>query len=226
VTWTSRAVLTWGAGWAVAAVMLPLSALLIGFSSPAAFVIAALVVGTPLVGVPIYITARATGARYAAVEAVVWVVLLAAIVLIVVRATVSFETINAVTTEDIRRRQHGGTWPYPPELVWGLRGAATFCILAGLGSMLLNGGPHHLWGRLWRAPLFGAAAGLSLAAAAILFTLAGPFIWRLFPLLTLGGSPALRLFPIELVGVAAAAFPAGCLAGAGILAARRALLNA
>jgi hypothetical protein len=53
-------------------------ALLIGFSSPAAFAIAALVVGTPLVGVPIYITARATAARYAAVEVVVRLVLLAA----------------------------------------------------------------------------------------------------------------------------------------------------
>jgi hypothetical protein len=196
---------------------------LIDPSSPAAVFAAALIVGAPLVGAPIYVTARGTGARRPGVEAALWVVLLGTIVVVFVRATMSFEPINAVTTEDIRRRQHGGTWPYPPELVWGLRGAVAFCTLAGLSSTLLNGGTRHVFGRLWRAVLFSTGVAISLGAAALLFALAGPPVWRLFPLRTLGGSGVWGLIPIEMVGVATAAFLPGCLAGAGILAARRVL---
>jgi hypothetical protein len=208
-------VLGWGVGWAVASVLLPVSAHLVDWSSSAAVFAAAIVVGTPLLGVPIYVTARQTGARYPAVEATLWVLLLAVIVAVVARAVIPpFEPVNAVTTQDMRRRQQVD-WHYPPELVWGLRGAAAFCLLAAWSAVLVNGRSHggasHLFGRLWRAVLFSVGIAISLGIAALCFVLAGPLIWR--------------LIPFDVLNVASAAFLAGCLAGGGILAARRICLH-
>lgn len=214
------ALMAWGSGWAAASILLPLSARAVGPSSTAAVYAAALVVGTALVGWPIYATARGANARYPAIEAPVWVALLAAMVTGYVRATMSFEPINAVTTEDIRRGQHGGTWPYPPELIWGLRTAGAFCPLAALSSTLVNGG-HGLFGRVWRAALLSVGIAACLGAAVLIFVLAGPFIWRLFSAYSVGAPDMWRAMPIEIVGVAASAFLSGCVAGAGIIPLRR-----
>ena len=75
---------------------------------------AALLVGGLLFGLPIYVTGRQAGVRSPAVEAVLWISLLAVVAVAFALATrPAFGAVNAVTTEDIRRRQQGGTWPYP-----------------------------------------------------------------------------------------------------------------
>jgi hypothetical protein len=216
------ALVAWGGGWAAASILLPLSARAVGPSSTAAVFAAAFVVGTALVGWPIYTTARGTIARYPVVEATLWVLLLAAMATMFVRATMSFEPVNAVTTEDIRRGQHGGTWPYPPELIWGLRAAGAYCVLVAVSTSLLTGA-HGLLGRLWRAALLSVGIAVSLGAAVLIFVLAGPLVWRLFPLYRVGAPDVWRVVPLEIVGVAAAAFLAGCVAGAGIIPLRRLL---
>jgi hypothetical protein len=205
VIWPWLTLAAWGGGWAVASLLLPLSARLIEPASALAVFAAALVVGAALVGWPNFATARGASARYPAIEAAVWVLLLAATVTIVVSAMTSFDPINAVTTEDIRARRHGGTWPYPPELVLGLRDVAAFCLLAGLGTSLLNGGARGLLGRLVRAACLGIGIAAAFGAAILFFVLAGPFVWRLFPI----------------VGIAAAGFLSGCVAGAGMIPLRR-----
>jgi hypothetical protein len=219
------AVVTWGGGWAVASVLLPFAAHLADVSSPPSVVAAALLVGAPLLGAPVYVTARGTGARRPGVEAIVWVVLLAVTVAVVVGATMSFGPVNAVTTEDIRRGQQGGTSPYPPELVWGLGGGVAFCALAGLGSMVLNAATSDPFGIAWRAVVFSAAVASSLALAALLFALGGPLVWRLAAVYRVGYSAVWRLIPVELVGVAVPAFLSGCVAGVVIHSVRHALRN-
>ncbi len=223
--WPLLAVATWGGGWAVASVLLPFAAHLADVSSPASVLAAAVVVAAPLLGAPIYVTARGTGGRRPGVEAILWVVLLAVTVVVVVRATMSFDPVNAVTTEDIRRGQQGGTWPYPAELVWGLGGSVAFCALAGFGSMVLNGSARNPFGIVWRAVVFSAALASALGVAALLFALGGPLVWRLVPVYTLGEPTVSRVIPIELVGVAVAAFLPGCVAGVVIHSVRHVLRN-
>jgi hypothetical protein len=216
------ALVAWGAGWAAASILLPLSARGVDPSSTAVVFAAAFVVGTALVGWPIYTTARGANARYPVAEATLWVLLLAAMAVIFVRATMSFEPINAVTTEEIRMGQHGSTWPYPPELIWGLRTVGAYCALVALSTSLLNGA-HGLLGRLWRAALLSVGIAVCLGAAVLIFVLAGPFLWRLFPAYSVGASDIWRLIPMEIVGFAAAAFVSGCVAGAGMIPLRRLL---
>ena len=102
MTWPWTALLAWGGGWATASVLLPVSAYLVDPSSPAAVFAAALVVGTPLLGAPIYVTARGTGARYPGVEATLWVVLLATIVVIFVRKAKSASSKRPVRSTSFR----------------------------------------------------------------------------------------------------------------------------
>jgi hypothetical protein len=171
---------------------------------------AALLLGGLLLGLPIYVTGRRAGVKFPAAEAVIWTSLLAvAVVVFVLTTRPAFGAVNAVTTEDIRR--HGGTWPYPLELVWGVRCAVVFCAVAGASSMLVNGGSRRPLARAWRAALLSVSVAMSLGGAMLLFALGGPMVWRLIPL--------------DVAGVAAAAFVPGCVAGAGIIAARRLTLG-
>jgi len=207
------AVLAWGGGWAVACLLLPVSAHTIDWSSSAAVFAAAIVVGAPLLGVPNYVTARQGGAKYPGIEATLWVLLLAVVVAVVARVVVPpITSVNVVTAEEFRRRQHGlgGTWPYPPELVGGVLGMAVFCVLAACSSVVVNGSGRSLFARVLRAGLFSIALAIALGVAALFFAVPGPLVWRLIPL--------------DFVNVAAAAFLAGCLAGVGIVTARRTCL--
>jgi hypothetical protein len=210
-------VLAWGLGWAVAAVLFPLSVYVVDPQSSVMVFAAALAVGGALVGAPTYVMARQAQARFPLLEAGLWVLLFAVMVLIFVRITVPpFEAVNSVTTEDMRRGPVNPFWPWPPELVWGLRCAAAFCVLAGFSSALVNIGAvssaQRLMGLVWRAPLFIAGIAISFAVAVVIFVLGGPFVWR--------------VIPFAAASIAAAGFVPGCVAGAGILAMRRVFLRA
>jgi hypothetical protein len=200
-----------GAGWAVASIGLFAVAMVGVNRSAVPTFVAALILAALAFGLPIYAAAGRTGGRWPQFEAAAWTTAAAVATLLFFTATrpePSF--VNAVTL-DRAGAAVSPYWPYPPELVWGVRCLGLFALAAGIASAALNAHAAGLVSVLWRGLVFGVCIAVILAVSLLVFAIGGPILWKIVPL------PS--------AGVAAAAFASGCLAGAWISRARLTLIT-
>jgi hypothetical protein len=200
-----------GAGWAIASVALFAAATAGVDRSAVATLVTALLLGGLVLGLPLYTAAARTGGWHPQLEAAAWTALAAAATVLFFAATRADPSpVNAVTLD----RGAGAVspyWPYPPELVWGIRCLALFALTAGLASAALNSRAADLVSVLWRGLAFGICIAVILVACLVAFVISGPIVWKIVPLSS--------------VGVVAAAFVSGYVAGAGLSSVRAVLIT-
>ena len=202
-----------GTGWFVSAFLVFAAGRLDGHISLTLAFLTALLVGATALGIPLYASARRTGARRPRVEAITWVLLCGLLVLVFFSVTRPDQSaVNAATLDSTHHNDAAfAYWPYSLELVWFVRCVALFAGLAGSASVLINAKPRWPLGLAWRAVAFSGCVGAALTAGLLLFAIGGPLLWR--------------LIPSDVVGVGAAAFLTGSLVGTGLLSTRHLIME-
>ncbi len=214
----------WGAGWAVAMVLLPIISIGVSDSSSSSSVVSlyrpfliAIPIGIAAIGIPVYVSGHSTGARHPRLESIVWVLTgVISTVLFVTLPKLGASSVNAVTFDDIsRRNEYYKSWHYPRELVRFLWCLVTYSIVCGTTSALLELWPNRKVTIVVRAFAFSACIAGSVGAGLLIFVIATSFLMPF----AMGG-----IVPGAFINVMAPALPGFCggfVAGAGILLSRR-----